>query len=75
MEFLEGETLSRRLRRGPIPPLRPGRSPCQICAGVAEAHRKGVIHGDLKTANIILTTTLTAGPARLSPISDWRADR
>ena len=28
----------------------------QLCAGLAEAHRNQVIHGDLKSNNVILTT-------------------
>jgi len=55
MEFLEGETLARRLLRGPIPPAEARALAIQLCAGVAEAHRQGVIHGDLKTGNVILT--------------------
>jgi eukaryotic-like serine/threonine-protein kinase len=57
MEFLEGETLSNRLRRGPIPTKQERLSiALQLCAGLSEAHRHGVIHGDLKTNNIILTS-------------------
>jgi tetratricopeptide (TPR) repeat protein len=55
MEFLEGETLDRRLRRGPLL-LEEGRAIArQLCDGLAEAHRKRVIHGDLKSSNVILT--------------------
>jgi serine/threonine protein kinase/Flp pilus assembly protein TadD len=54
MEFLEGETLRSRLSAGPLPEgeaLAIGR---QICAGVAAAHRHNVVHGDLKSNNVIL---------------------
>lgn len=61
MEYLEGETLSRRLHQGPIALPAARALALQICAGVAEAHRKGVIHGDLKTANIILATEPDGG--------------
>jgi tetratricopeptide (TPR) repeat protein/TolB-like protein len=56
MEFLDGETLASRLNRGPMPEQEARALARQLCAGVAEAHRNGVIHGDLKTNNIILTT-------------------
>lgn len=55
MEFLEGETLAQRLRRGPLSRSELREIARQICTGVAEAHRKQIIHGDLKTGNVILT--------------------
>jgi len=55
MEFLEGETLAERLRHGPLPE-EPARTIAQqLCSGLAEAHRNQVIHGDLKSNNVILT--------------------
>jgi tetratricopeptide (TPR) repeat protein len=56
MEFLEGETLADRLRRGPLPESQARAVAQQLCAGLAEAHHKQVIHGDLKSNNVILTT-------------------
>lgn len=56
MEFLEGETLADRLRNGPLPEKEARTIAQQLCAGLAEAHRKHVIHGDLKSTNIIVTT-------------------
>lgn len=56
MELLEGETLTERLRRG-LPPESEARTIArQLCAGLAEAHRNHIIHGDLKSNNVILTT-------------------
>jgi tetratricopeptide (TPR) repeat protein len=55
MEFLDGETLSSRLRRGPLPEPEAREIATQLCAGVAEAHRNQIIHGDLKSNNVILT--------------------
>ncbi len=55
MEFLEGETLSARLRRGALPEREARLIARQLCAGLAEAHRNRVIHGDLKSNNVILT--------------------
>jgi eukaryotic-like serine/threonine-protein kinase len=60
MEFLEGETLTERFRRGPFRKAEARAIALQLCAGLAEAHRNNVIHGDLKSNNVILTT----GPDR-----------
>ncbi len=56
MEFLDGETLADRLTRGPLPEKEARAIALQLCAGLAEAHRNQVIHGDLKSNNVILTT-------------------
>jgi serine/threonine protein kinase/Flp pilus assembly protein TadD len=63
MEFLDGETLAERVRRGPAPEPEARAIALQLCAGLAEAHRKRVIHGDLKSNNVILTPANDA-PAR-----------
>ncbi len=57
MEFLEGETLAERLRRGRLSLEQAVKIARQLAAGVAEAHRNGVIHGDIKTNNVVLTKT------------------
>ncbi len=54
MEFLEGETLAERLHRGPVPEEEARSIALQLSAGLAEAHRNHVIHGDLKSSNVIL---------------------
>jgi tetratricopeptide (TPR) repeat protein/predicted Ser/Thr protein kinase len=54
MEYLEGETLSARLARGPLTEETARRIARQLCAGLGEAHRIGVLHGDLKPNNVIL---------------------
>ena len=55
MEFLEGETLSKRLAaQGKLPNQEALEIACQLCAGLAEAHRSDVLHRDFKSANIIL---------------------
>ena len=56
MEFLDGETLAERLRCGPLPEKEARTIAQQLCAGLAAAHRNGVIHGDLKSNNVILAT-------------------
>jgi len=61
MEFLEGETLAERLSRGPLPAAQARAVGRQICAGLAEAHRHQVVHGDLKCNNVILTRYTARG--------------
>ena len=55
MEFIEGESLLRRLRRVCSLPLEDSvKIVRQICAGLREAHLQGIVHRDLKPANIML---------------------
>ena len=53
MEFLTGETLTERLARGPVPEAEAVAIARQLSAGLAEAHRNHVIHGDLKSNNVV----------------------
>jgi serine/threonine protein kinase len=55
MEFLEGETLAERLRKGPLPLEQVLKSGMEIGQGLERAHRTGVVHRDLKPDNIMLT--------------------
>ncbi|HZU32132.1 MAG TPA: protein kinase [Candidatus Angelobacter sp.] len=55
MEFVDGETLLQTLKRGPLLSEQALDLARQLCAGLTEAHRSNVIHGDLKPANIILS--------------------
>src|SRR5262245_20465916 len=59
MEYLEGETLSARLDRGPLPFEQTLEYGIQIADALDKAHRKGVTHRDLKPGNIMVTTSGT----------------
>ena len=55
MEFVEGETLSARLKRGKLSVCEIIRFGGQIAEALAVAHAHGIIHRDLKPGNIMLT--------------------
>ena len=71
MEFLEGESLADRLRRGPLPAEQLLKNGNEICAGLEQAHKAGVIHRDLKPGNIMLTKSgaklMDSGLAKATP--------
>ncbi len=55
MEYVEGETLRRFLKRcGPVSVRKGLEWARQICTGLGVAHRQGVVHRDLKPDNIMI---------------------
>lgn len=55
MEFVPGEDLKNSIARmGPLTPARAISIAKQLCKGLAEAHKTGVIHRDLKPQNIMI---------------------
>jgi eukaryotic-like serine/threonine-protein kinase len=57
MECVEGETLAKRLEKGPLPLEQVLKHGMQIADALDKAHRSGVVHRDLKPGNIMLTST------------------
>ncbi len=55
MEYLEGETLSDRLKKGPLAPEQVLKIATEIADALEKAHRAGVVHRDLKPGNVMLT--------------------
>jgi Tol biopolymer transport system component len=57
LEYLEGETLGARLRRGLLPTDQVLKYGAQIADALDKAHRLGVVHRDLKPDNVMVTKT------------------
>ncbi len=56
MEYVEGETLAARIKRGRLPVQEVLALGEQVAGALHEAHSKGVVHRDLKPSNIMLTS-------------------
>jgi len=55
MEFLEGESLSEKLKRAPLPIDELLKTAIEVADALEKAHRAGIIHRDLKPGNVMLT--------------------
>jgi tetratricopeptide (TPR) repeat protein/predicted Ser/Thr protein kinase len=55
MEYVEGDNLRRLVRDGPLEVDRAVSIGLDVARGLAEAHRQGIVHRDLKTENILVT--------------------
>jgi len=59
MEFLDGETLAERLRRGALPFAELLKIGMEVAEALEIAHRAGIVHRDFKPGNIMLTKSGT----------------
>jgi Tol biopolymer transport system component/predicted Ser/Thr protein kinase len=55
MEYIEGESLRDKIESGPLKLKEAIEIATQIAGGLAEAHQKGIVHRDVKPANIMIT--------------------
>jgi serine/threonine protein kinase len=57
MQYIQGETLSDRMRRGALSLPETIDLARQITAGLAEAHARGIVHRDVKPGNIMISAS------------------
>ena len=55
MEYVEGEVLAARVAQGPLPPREVVEVGLQVADALDDAHARGIIHRDIKSANLIRT--------------------
>jgi Tol biopolymer transport system component len=71
MELLEGESLAKRLTRGPLPMEEALRHAIAIAEALDRAHQQRIVHRDLKPQNLMITKSgiklLDFGLAKLAP--------
>jgi serine/threonine-protein kinase len=60
MEFLEGQTLKKQIESGPLSIDEAVKIASQVAQGLSRAHECGIIHQDIKPANVIVTKDRTA---------------
>jgi serine/threonine protein kinase len=65
MEYVEGRSLAQLHGERPLPPQSVADIVRQVAEGMAAAHAQGVVHGDLKPANIMIT------PAGIAKVMDF----
>jgi Tol biopolymer transport system component/predicted Ser/Thr protein kinase len=56
MEYIDGETIADRIAKGPIPLKEAISHASQMAEGLKAAHRKDVVHRDVKSGNMMLTS-------------------
>jgi len=74
MELVEGEDLSERIKRGPIPVEEAIPIALQIAEALEAAHEQGIVHRDLKPANIKLRSDGTVKVLDFGLAKAWEAD-
>lgn len=75
MEYVEGELLSARIARGPLPVADSLDIAVQVADALDEAHALGIVHRDIKSGNLMITSrqlvkVLDFGLAKPSPLRD-----
>ena len=73
MEYIAGESLKARIESGPLKLEEAANITLQVAAGLSEAHKKGIVHRDIKSANIMFNER---GDVKIMDFGlAWSADR
>ncbi|MDP3508391.1 MAG: serine/threonine-protein kinase [Candidatus Melainabacteria bacterium] len=65
MDLLKGTSLAEKLQKGPLPLEQALQIFIEVCCGLTYAHKKGIIHRDIKPGNIILLKSEDASGAKV----------
>jgi serine/threonine protein kinase len=55
MEYIKGQSLKEKIKQGPLEAEAALKVAMQVAEGLEEAHKKGIVHRDIKSANIMIT--------------------
>jgi serine/threonine protein kinase len=70
-ELIDGEPLARTIQRGPMEPLAAVELVIELAEALAEAHSRGILHGDISFTNLMLERSLPPRP-RIIDLSECR---
>ncbi len=54
MDYVEGSSLDRQIRKGPLEPEEAARAVADAASAIAHAHEHGIVHRDLKPSNVLV---------------------
>ena len=69
MEFISGRSVAEELTLGPLRPTRTAQILSEVCESLAEAHAVGILHLDLKPANIMVESI--SGRGEMTRVLDF----